>query len=611
MPYAMPQPIRPFSLRQCAVAVLCLMFATQAVANDGPAPTQQKAAEVAPSEADGWQPGLAGSILSSRFAAQHKDVGEAAKYLDESLKRDPGNESLKQQAMRAHLVSGNTVEAVALARSLQAMSGKDPLVASLVMIDAVHKGKLDEAKLAIAVPADRGLFGIIRPAMQEWITIAGGGLKAPITMQATLDKSGFFAPFLHYHIALMNDVLGYSDIALTHYQKASSDAAVTPYRVVEALSNFYMRRGEEAKAQAVFDAYAKENPESSLIPDTLAQRDKDGKVIPLIGNPAEGLAELFFSTASILFGEEMTNESFIYLRLALALRPDLAPAQLMLASLYETNQEYSKAIALYDEIKPGSVFHKRALLRKALNAEAMGDVDDALAQLRTISDAYPKDETALITIGDIRREQKDYEAAIEAYGEAMSRIGTLRDTDWPLLYARGIAYERADMWNAAERDFQQALALEPNQPDVLNYLGYSWLMMGKNTTKAMDYIEVALSARPDDAHIVDSMGWAYYHTGHYAKSVEMLERAAEMMPQDTTVNDHLGDAYWQVGRKTEARYQWKRALSFKPEKPDEERIRAKLDEGLPMQATPMQKMGKNDATPVIGGAGEDEEKAIH
>lgn len=611
MPHAMPQPLRSLTLRQCAVAALCLMFATQAMANDSPAPAQQKPTEVAPKEADGWQPGLAGSILSSRFAAQHKDVGEAAKYLNESLKRDPGNESLKQQAMRAHLVSGNTVEAVALARSLQAVSGKDPLVASLVMIDAVHKGKLDEAKRAIAVPADRGLFGIIRPAMQEWITIAGGGLKAPITMQVTLDKSGFFAPFLHYHIALMNDVLGYSDIALTHYQKASSDAAVTPYRVVEALSNFYMRHGEEAKARAVFDAYAKENPESSLIPDTLAQRDKDGKVIPLIGNPAEGLAELFFSTASILFGEEMTNESFIYLRLALALRPDLAPAQLMLASLYETNQEYTKAIALYDQISPGSVFHKRALLRKALNAEAMGNVDDALAQLRKISDAYPKDETALITIGDIRREQKDYEAAIEAYGEAMGRIGTLRDTDWPLLYARGIAYERADMWNAAERDFQQALVLEPNQPDVLNYLGYSWLMMGKNTKKAMDYIEVALSARPDDAHIVDSMGWAYYHTGQYAKAVEMLERAAELMPQDTTVNDHLGDAYWQVGRKTEARYQWKRALSFKPEKSDEERIRAKLADGLSVPATPMQKVGKNDAAPVIGGAGDDEEKVIH
>jgi len=595
-----------------------MFWASAALANDGAEPASPEApvakaqmilgkkAEKKPAE---WKPGLAGSILSSRFATQHQDVGEAAKYLSESLKRDPENEILQQQTMRAQLVAGNMPEAIAIAHALQPVAARDPLVATLLMIDAVKQGKPGEGKRAIAVPADRGLFGIIRPVMNEWLSIAADGLKAPVTMQAAIDKSGFFAPFLHYHAALMNDVLGFKDIALSHYEKSSVDMAVTPYRVVEALSNFYLRQEQPDKAQGVFDAYAHENPDSNLIPDRISGAGNDGKVKPLVASPAEGLAELFFSTASILFGEEMTNESFIYLRLALTLKPDLAPAQLMLASLYEGNQEYDQAIAIYESITPGTVFYKRARIRKALNVEAAGNREEAIHQLRQIADDYPKDEAALVTLGDLYREQERFEDASEAYGEAILRVGEPKESDWPLFYARGIAYERAGMWNAAERDFNQALALSPNQPEVLNYLGYSWLVMNKNLKKAREYIEVAYSARPDDAHILDSMGWAHFMMGEYDEAVTMLEKAADIMPQDVTVNEHLGDAYWKVGRRTEAAYQWKRALSFKPDAVDVERIEAKIADGLPEKGTKTQKVGHNDVAPVIGG--EDAPAEVH
>lgn len=527
-----------------------------------------------------WQSGLAGSILSSRFAAQHKDISEAARYLAESLKRDPENEGLQQEAMRAHVMAGNMQEAVRLANILQARVPQDPLISTLLMIDAHHRGAYDEAKRMLGRPADRGLFGIIRPVLEQWIDVSQGGLRAPVNLQASIDKSGFFAPFLFYHAALLNDVLGFKEIAQQNYEKASADPAVTPYRVVEVFANFYARQGEWKKAQSLFDAYARENPESNLLPESGQFEDKRTPE-PAISNASEGMAELFFATASILFGEELTNESFIYLRLALSLRSDLPPAQLMLASLYEGNGEYQEAIKLYDSIKPGTVFYKRALIRRAVNLEALGRVDEAVSELRALSDRYADDESALITLGDIYREQAEYEDAIEAYGEAISRMGKLNGADWPLFYARGIAYERAGMWNAAERDFLHALELEPNQPDVLNYLGYSWVVMQKNMPKAKEYIEIALSARPDDPHILDSMGWAHYVMGEYDASVRLLERAADLMPQDPTVNDHLGDAYWRVGRKTEAEFQWKRALSFKPETTDAERIRAKLANGLP------------------------------
>ena len=524
------------------------------------------------------RPGLAGSFLSGRFAKRHQDLKEAAKYVNETLQRDPSNERLQHEAMRMHLLAGNMEEATALAMKLQANNTADPLVACLLMLKEVKAEHYKQAAEAINHASDVGLFGLIRPVMSQWLAIASGDQNTKVDMQPAIDKSGFFAPFLTYHNALMNDVLGNGDAALASYSKANADAGVTPYRVVEAFSNFYARQGKWDQAQAVFDTYAKANPDSSLIPGKL---DTTLVPKPLIANARDGLAELFFTTASILFGDESTQDTFLYLRVALELRPDLPPAQLMLANLYEQVEDYKQAIATYDAIADGSVFYRRGQVRKALNLEAMGQKDQAIALLDATARRFTGDATALITKGDMLRETQDYVAASAAYTQAIARTEPLTASDWPLLYARGISYERSGNWAAAEEDFNRALQLSPNQPDVLNYLAYSWLTMNKNVGKAREYLATAVAERPDDAHIIDSVGWSYYLTGDYKKAVESLEKAIQLMPDDVTVNDHLGDTYWRVGRITEARYQWERALNFKPEKATADNLRDKIDKGLP------------------------------
>jgi tetratricopeptide (TPR) repeat protein len=383
---------------------------------------------------------------------------------------------------------------------------------------------------------------------------------------------------------LMNDVIGNTAAAKAAYTKASIDPAVTPYRVVEAIANFYARQGQTAEAQAVYDAYAKANPQSTLIPDALSANTPIPK--PLVGDAKQGLAELYFTTASILFGEDATQDTFLYLRIALDLRPNLPPAQLMLANLYEQVEDYKQAIATYDTIPDGSVFYRRAQVRKALNYEALGQKPKAISVLEALAARYPNDATALITKGDMQRDAKNYEGAAETYSSAIARTEPLGAGDWPLLYARGISYERSGEWDKAEADFNRALVLQPDQPDVLNYLAYSWLTMNRNLTKAREYLETASAQRPDDAHIIDSVGWAYYLAGDFKSAVENFERAIELMPDDATVNDHLGDAYWRVGRVTEAKYQWERALTFKPDKEAAEALNAKLANGLPAFVLP-------------------------
>jgi Flp pilus assembly protein TadD len=227
------------------------------------------------------------------------------------------------------------------------------------------------------------------------------------------------------------------------------------------------------------------------------------------------------------------------------------------------------------------VFYRRGQVRKALNLEAMGRKDDALTLLEDAAKANPKDATALITRGDMLRELQRYGDAAEAYTSAIGRSEPLGSSDWPLLYARGISYERSGQWEKAEADLTRALQLQPNQPDVLNYLAYSWLTQGKNLLQARQYLDAALAERPDDPHIIDSAGWARYLAGDYKAAVTQLETAVDRMPDDVTVNDHLGDAYWRVGREIEARYQWERALNFKPSDDAAAALRDKLAKGLP------------------------------
>lgn len=184
------------------------------------------------------------------------------------------------------------------------------------------------------------------------------------------------------------------------------------------------------------------------------------------------------------------------------------------------------------------------------------------------------------SLGDLYRQKQDYENANRAYDASLRGFGEGSPVRWWLLYSRGITYERMDMWAEAEADFRASLSLNPGNPSVLNYLGYSLVDRGLKYEEALGMIEQAVAARPNNGAIVDSLGWVYYKLGRYEEAVGPLERAAELEPNDPIVSDHLADAYWKVGRYTEAQFQWRRALSFEPEETTADRIRRKLAIGL-------------------------------
>ena len=184
------------------------------------------------------------------------------------------------------------------------------------------------------------------------------------------------------------------------------------------------------------------------------------------------------------------------------------------------------------------------------------------------------------SLGDILRQKERFSEAAKAYDRALELSGEPSPGDWFLFYARGISFERIGEWDKAEADFRMALKLNPDQPQVLNYLGYSLVEKKIKLDEALEMIKRAVAARPNDGYITDSLGWALYRLGRFEEAVAPMERAVELEPADPIISDHLGDVLWAVGRKMEARFQWQRALSFEPEEEDAKRIRRKLEVGL-------------------------------
>ena len=292
------------------------------------------------------------------------------------------------------------------------------------------------------------------------------------------------------------------------------------------------------------------------------------------------MAEVFFNLAGTLAQGRSADLALIYGRFALRLRSDFPLAQVLLGGLLESLDRRAEALALYETVNPDSTLYWSARLRRAETLDDLSRTEEAIDQLRQMAAERNGRSDALIRLGDMLRSKKRFKEAVDTYSQAIGRIGDLDKNNWSLLYARGISYERSKQWAAAEADFLQALKLSPEQPFVLNYLGYSWVDQGIKLDRAKEMIERAVQLRPNDGYIVDSLGWVLYRLGDYRGAVAKLERAVILRPDDPTINDHLGDAYWRVGRALEARFQWRRALSLEPEKKDIPMIEKKLRRGL-------------------------------
>jgi Flp pilus assembly protein TadD len=286
------------------------------------------------------------------------------------------------------------------------------------------------------------------------------------------------------------------------------------------------------------------------------------------------------------------DNGLAYLRLALRLDPALDEAWVLVGDAMSGAGDEASAREAYLKVKPRSDQFFLARTRLALQAQEDGDKEAALKYARDMLELAPNDPRPLAVYADLLRDDERYPEAVEALNRAIKNTSE-GEVSWSLYYERGAAEERAGNWPAAEADLKQALKLKPNEPEVLNYLGYAWADRGEHLKEALIILQTAASLDPRSGAIVDSLGWARYRVHLYQDALRDLEHAVMLAPGDAEVNSHLGDVYWRLGRQLEARFQWRRVLTLDPDPKIKAATELKLAKGL-------------DAESVApGGAGED------
>ncbi len=519
-----------------------------------------------------------GSYLAARHASAESDFEKAAEYYGEALKGDPANPSLLEADLVALVGLGAFDRAISVANGMVDM-GIDSQTAHIVMVvDAAQTDHWSE--IFAALEAGRTIGPLIDGLAQSWAYVGEGQMtKALSSFDEVIDAPGLKA-FGLYHKALALASVG-------DFEGADKILSMTPEqglphtrRAAIAHAQVLSQLGRDADAVIMIDSIFGSDLDPGLVQlrDSLAA----GQVVPFtfVPDAKAGLAEMFHNVAAALAGENDDVYTLLYARAAEQLSPGDAEIILGVAQTLDRLGRYDLANAAYSRVSRDDPAFHAAELGRAESLRKAGKLEAAIEVLQQLSRSHGDLPLVQATLGDLLRQNKDMAGANAAYTKAIDLYGPDNPQAWLVHYTRGITGERLGNWAEAEADFRKALELNPGQPQVLNYLGYSLVEKQEKLDEALKLIEQAAAAQPDNGAIIDSLGWAQYRLGQYKDAIVNMEKAILLEPVDPVVNDHLGDVLWSVGREVEARFQWQRALSFGPEDADATRIRRKLEIGL-------------------------------
>ena len=525
-----------------------------------------------------------GNYLAAIAAADDRDTASAEVFYREALRADPRNSDLLERAFAAALSNGDELSANSLAERLLVRDASNNMARLAIAVHAIGQGQYGAARAELAGGDGPRSRDVTTALIAAWCYAGQGDLRHALdTLDRIRDPS--IAAFRDYHAGLIADLLGNPNEARRRL-KAAYDNDKNTLRVVDAYGRFLASHGDFDGARKVYNDFSILVPHHPIVESALADLDAKHALDPLVRDAKEGAAEALYGlggAGSRQQGDELP--ALIYLRLSLYLRPSNDLAAVTLANLFDELKQNEQAIAAYGMVPSTSPLREGADIQSALELDALEKPDEAMRRLNEIVAKRPHDVDALSSLAGLQRSVKKYAEAAATYDKAIAAVGIPLRDNWTLFYFRGICYERDKQWPKAEADFKKALDLFPDQPLVLNYLGYTWVDRGEHLKEAIKMLQKAVEQKPDDGFIIDSLAWAYYRLGQYDKAVVYQEKAVSLEPGDSVLNDHLGDIYWKLGRHNEARFQWQRALAFKPDADRVAPIEAKLQHGLDAKGT--------------------------
>jgi tetratricopeptide (TPR) repeat protein len=523
---------------------------------------------------------VAGSYLAARHAGIERDSAAAAAYYLNALKADPRNADLLSHTFLSVLTDGDIDEAGRLADRLIQVDRSDRIARLVIGVRALKQKQYGLARQNFVQSVRGPVTDLTAALLSAWALSGVGDTRAALDTLDRLTGPEWYGIFKDLHAGLILDVANKRRDAGKRYERAYK-ADPTALRTVQAYGHYLSRTGGKDEALRIYQEFDKAVPNHPVIVEEMKEVGAGEKLPPLVDSPQSGAAEALYGLGASIGRRGGEDLALIYLQLSLYLEPNQAMALLSLADLYDSLKKPDLAIKIYDRVPASSPLHRNAEIQIASDLDSLDRTDEAKKRLERLIAERPKDTEAIMALANILRGRKEFAACADAYGKAIATVAVPEKSNWVMFYFRGICYERSKQWPKAEADLKKALELYPDQPLVLNYLGYSWIDQGVNLDEGMNMIRRAVEQRPDDGYIVDSLGWANYRIHNYDEAVKDLERAVELKPDDPTINDHLGDAYWRVGRVLEAHFQWSHAKDLKPDPEDLPKIEQKLKSGLP------------------------------
>jgi tetratricopeptide (TPR) repeat protein len=529
---------------------------------------------------------MSGSYLAARHASVERDASSAATFYRSALRTDPKNNELLDRAFISSLADGDIEEAVKLADRILTIDKSNRVARLVVGVRDLKLKKYASAQLNINQSIRGPITDLVATLLSGWASYGAGDSKTAIANIDKLTGPEWYPIFKDLHSGMILELAGKDKDAGARLERAYKlDDSML--RVADAYARWLSRNKDEASAMAVYEAFDKKLPRHPLVLEGLRETKAGKKLTPLVDSAQAGAAEALYGIGATLTRRGGEDLALVYLQLSLYLAPNHPLALLSLADLYESVKKPAMAIKVYERMPASSPLKRNAQIQLATDLDAADRSDEAIKILKTVTTEDPKDLEAIMALGNIERGRKKFADCVVTYSQGIDALPKPDDKagedkgNAVYYYYRGICEERSKQWSKAEADMRKALELQPEQPHVLNYLGYSWIDQGINLDEGMKMIKRAVDQRPDDGYIVDSLGWAYYRIGNYEDAVKNLERAIDLKPEDPTINDHLGDAYWRVGRTLEAKFQWSHARDLKPEPEDLPKIEAKIENGLP------------------------------
>jgi tetratricopeptide (TPR) repeat protein len=522
-----------------------------------------------------------GSYLAARHASVERDANSASAFYLSALRTDPKNNELLDRAFISSVADGNIDEAVKLAERILTIDKSNRVARLVVGVQNLKLKKYAAAQLNINQSIRGPITDLVATLLSGWAIYGTGDAKAAVASVDKLTGPDWYPIFKDLHTGMMLDLAGKEKDAGTRFERAYKlDDSML--RVAESYARWLSRNKDDAAASGIYEAFDKKLARHPLVQEGLRETKAGKKMPPLVDSPQAGAAEALYGIGASLTRRGGEDLALVYLQLALYLVPNHPLALLSLADLYESVKKPQMAIKIYERVPSNSPLKRNAQIQLATDLDSADRSDEAIKILKNVTAEDPKDLEAIMALGNIERGRKKFADCAQTYSLGVDVLPPNNDKANSIYYYyRGICEERSKQWSKAEADMRKALELQPEQPHVLNYLGYSWIDQGVNLDEGMKMIKRAVEQRPDDGYIVDSLGWAYFRIGNYEEAAKNLERAIDLKPEDPTINDHLGDAYWRVGRTLEAKFQWSHARDLKPEPDDLPKIEAKIENGLP------------------------------